>query len=252
MALADYIAETGQIFGGVAYINPHLEEELDTLFTLAKERGLQLDLHVDENDDPNSTCLAKIAEAALKYDYIDKVICGHCCSLSVQSPEVAKNTINLVKNAQIAIVSLPMCNMYLQDRKPHQTPFWRGITRVHELKAQNIAVCFASDNCRDPFYGFGDHDMLEVLTQSVRIAHLDTPYEHWCTSVSSTPAQLMGLSTTGKVAENSLADLIIFSARYFSELFSRPQSDRIVLREGKPLKAQLPSYSQLDDLIFPA
>ena len=44
------------------------------------------------------------------------------------------------------------------------------------------------------------------------------------------------------------ADLIIFKARYFSELFSRPQSDRKVLRKGKLIDTTLPDYSKLDDL----
>ncbi len=251
LVLADRLAEAGQILGGVAYMSPHLEEELQTVFKIAKERDMKLDLHVDENGDPNSRCLQKIAQATLDNDYINKVICGHCCSLAVQSQDVVKRTIELVKAAQIGIVSLPMCNLYLQDRQAGVTPFWRGITRVHELKAENISVCFASDNCRDPFYGFGDHDMLEVFRESVRIAHLDTPYADWSKSFTSNPAQLMGLPKSyGKIALNSSANLIIFRARYFSELFSRPQADRLVLREGKRIKAVVPEYSELDDLIF--
>ena len=47
------------------------------------------------------------------------------------------------------------------------------------------------------------------------------------------------------------ADLIIFPARYFSELLSRSQHNRIVVRKGKKINTQLPDYSELDDLINP-
>ena len=250
IALADKIAAVGGILGGVAYINSQLEAQLDTVFKLAQERKLDLDFHADENGDPDSICLQKIAETAIRYKFSGKITCGHCCSLAVQSAEVIEKTIELVKHANINIINLPMCNLYLQDRKENTTPFWRGITKVKELKQQGIPICFASDNARDPFFGFGDHDVLEVFSQAVRIAHLDTPYSDWISSVTKTPAELMGLDKAGKIEIGMPADLIIFKARYFSELLSRPQSDRIVLRNGEKIDTTLPDYSDLDDLVI--
>ncbi|PSF32127.1 cytosine deaminase [Aphanothece hegewaldii CCALA 016] len=247
--LADKIAEIGGILGGVAFPHLDLEQQLDTVFELAKERNLKLDFHTDETNDPESRCLEQIAKAALRNQFTEQIVCGHCCSLSVQKPEIVNQTLELVKAAGIGIVSLPMCNLYLQDRTPNKTPFWRGVTQAHEIKQKGIPIAFASDNCRDPFYGFGDHDGLEVFTQAVRIAHLDTPYQDWCTSVTKTPADLMGLPTLGRIKEGISADLIIFKARYFSELLSRPQSDRLVLRQGKSIDTSLPDYSELDDLL---
>ncbi len=247
VALVDKIAEIGGILGGAVYMHPELDRQLDAVFSLAQERGLDLDFHADENCDPNSICLQRIAAAALRHQFSGQIICGHCCSLAVQPPEVVSQTLDLVKQAGIGIVSLPMCNLYLQDRKSGQTPYWRGITKVHELKQQGIAVTFASDNCRDPFYGFGDGDVLEVFNQAVRIAHLDMPYGDWCCSVTKTAADLIGLPKVGRIGVGLPADLILFKARYFSELLSRPQHDRIVLRNGKPIDATLPDYDQLDD-----
>ena len=246
--LADKIAEMGGILGGVGWQNPDLESQLDTVFTLAQERNLDLDFHVDENGNPDSICLQKVAEAAIRHNFTASITCGHCCSLAVQSAEVVDKTIALVKQANIGVVSLPMCNLYLQDRRVDKTPYWRGVTRVHELQHQGVPVAFASDNCRDPFFGFGDHDVLEVFEQAVRIAHLDTPYANWIESVTTTPASLMGLDV-GKITSGKSADLIIFPARYFSELLSRSQHNRIVVRNGKKINTQLPDYSELDDLV---
>jgi cytosine/creatinine deaminase len=250
IALANRVAEVEGILGGVAYTNPDLDSQIDATFLLAKERNLNLDFHVDENGEIDSICLQKIAEAALKHQFNGQIICGHCCSLAVQPPEVVQKTINLVKQANIGIVSLPMCNLYLQDRQNAKTPFWRGVTKVKELKKQGIPVTFGSDNCRDPFYGFGDRDGLEVFTQAVRIAHLDTPYEDWCCSVTKTPADLIEQPKLGRIGLGLPADLVLFKARYFSELLSRSQHDRIVIRQGKQIDTTLPDYSELDDLVL--
>lgn len=168
VALADIVKSINGILGGVPYIQPEIDTQINTVFKLAQERNLDLDLHVDENNDPNSICLQKIAEAAIRHNFQGKIVCGHCCSLAVQAAETVTKTIDLVKQAGISIVSLPMCNLYLQDRQYNSlqqpvTPHWRGITKVHELQQQGISVAFASDNTRDPFYGFGDLDMLEVF-----------------------------------------------------------------------------------------
>jgi cytosine deaminase len=248
--LADKIAEVDGILGGVAYTNPELEIQLERVFQLAKERNLDLDFHADENGEIDSICLQKIAEIAIKTNFTGNILCGHCCSLSVQPEGVVHRIINLVKEANINIVSLPMCNLYLQDRQENITPFWRGITKVKELKKAGVKVAFASDNCRDPFFGFGDHDMLEVFNQSVRIAHLDTPYSDWIASVSKISADLMKLPELGQIGVNLPANLIVFKARYFSELFSRNQSDRFVIRDGKIINNKLPDYQELDNLNY--
>jgi cytosine/creatinine deaminase len=248
VVLADKLLEVGGMLGGVAYSNPDLDSQLDTVFSLAKKRGLDLDFHADENGDRNSNCLRKIAEAAIRNKFEGQIICGHCCSLAVQSQKEVEETLKLVKEAKIGIVSLPMCNLYLQDRKPMQTPYWRGVTKVRELKQKGIPVTFASDNCRDPFYGFGDLDVLEVFQQAVRIAHLDTPYDNWINSVAKTGADLMKLPHLGRIKVGLPANLIIFKARYFSELLSRSQHDRIVLHQGKQIDTTLPDYEELDEL----
>ena len=84
---------------------------------------------------------------------------------------------------------------------------------------------------------------------AVRIAHLDMPYGDWLRTVTQTPAELMGLPNTGKIAVGLPADLILFKARNFSELLSRTQGDRTVLRQGKEIDTTLPDYRELDDLL---
>ncbi len=141
-----------------------------------------------------------------------------------------------------------MCNLYLQDRVPGRTPRWRGVTLLHELAGNGTPLALASDNCRDPFYAYGDHDLLEVFREAVRIGQLDRPLGAWPKAVTATPADIMGLNKAGRIEPGVPADLILFNARNPSELLSRPQTDRIVLRGGIPIDRTLPDYRELDDL----
>ncbi|MDX2271856.1 MAG: cytosine deaminase [Cyanobacteriota bacterium] len=247
--LADRVADLNGLLGGVTQPGPDLDRHLDRVFDLAQERGLDLDFHCDESGDPQAQTLRHVAAAVLRHNFAGRVVCGHCCSLAVQPEAEVQKTLQLVKTAGIGIVSLPMCNLFLQDRQPQRTPRWRGITLIQELHSAGIPVAVASDNCRDPFYGFGDHDGLEVFTQAVRIGHLDTPYGQWPQAITKTPAHLMNLGDTGQIGVGCSADLVLFKGRGFSELLSRSQHDRLVLRRGKPIDTSLPDYRELDDLM---
>lgn len=253
--LADLVAAAGGVLGGVAFTNLDVVEQIDRAFTLAKERALDLDFHTDESLDPDDINLRHVAEAAIRHDFKGRITCGHCCSLSVQDEDVVQTTIELVKAAGISVVSLPMCNLYLQDRQTdkisgRRTPRYRGVTGLHELRAAGVDVAIASDNCRDPFFAYGDHDGLEVFKQSARIGHLDHPIGDWPQAITSTPAKMMGLEGAGLIEEGMSADLVVFKARNFNELMARAQGDRVVIRAGKQIDTTPPDYAELDDLMF--
>lgn len=247
--LADQFAEVEGLIGAVVYPQDGLQAQLDRVIQLAQERGLDLDFHTDETDDPERMTLREVAIAILRNQFSGRVLCGHCCNLSVQPPEVAQKTMDWVKEAGIGIVSLPLCNLYLQGRSQGRTPTWRGVTLLHELRQRGISVAVASDNCRDPFHGFGDHDAFEVFSLSARIAHLDRPYGSWPQAMTWTPAQMMGLTEVGLIKTGISADLVLFKGRWYSELLSRSQQDRVVLRQGKAIDRTLPDYRELDDLL---
>ncbi|WP_137111228.1 cytosine deaminase [Rhodobacter sp. SY28-1] len=246
--LADRVAAHNGTLGLFTFPMPDMPARLRRFFQLAADRGLQTDFHADETMDPAVNTLAQIAEAALETGFQGRVVAGHCCSLSTMPEVEALRTLDLCAKAGIGIVSLPMCNLYLQDRHPARTPRNRGITLVHEARARGIPVAFASDNSRDPFYAYGDLDMVEVLREATRIAHLDHSATDWVQSVLTTPAMLCGFPAPS-LTPGAPADLVIFRARSWTEFFSRPQADRTVLRAGRPIDTALPDYAELDDLM---
>lgn len=237
-------ATPGACLGAVLMHDNATPEHLERLFALAEKFGCGLDLHVDENNVRGGTALKAVAEMVMRRHFSLPVLCGHCCSLSVQDAPQQKAIVQSVANAGMGIVSLPMCNLYLQDRKAGRTPLWRGVSMVHELHAAGVPVMFASDNTRDPFYAYGDLDMAEVFSQAVRIAHLDHPFGGWWQSVSVTPADWMGLDTA--LRAGSPADLVIFEARDMNQLVTRPAAPRTVIRHGRVLDARVPAYAELE------
>lgn len=246
---ADIVAQSGGVLGMVTYPVPDIRERLLAFFRIAMERGLEVDFHADETGDPNAATLRLIAETVIETGFDAPVTVGHCCSLAMQDEDECDRTLDMVAKAGLNIVSLPMCNLYLQARQAGRTPRWRGLTVVHEMKARGINVSFASDNTRDPFYAYGDLDMLEVMREATRIGHLDHSDPDWVQSFLGNPARACGFDAPS-LAPGAPADLVITRARDWSELFARPQADRIVLRQGRAIDRSLPDYAELDDLFL--
>ncbi|MEC8087297.1 MAG: cytosine deaminase [Pseudomonadota bacterium] len=247
--IADMMVEYNGILGAVLNRQDNTDSLLDFVIGLAIDRDLELDFHVDEMGDPMARSFDRICEALIRNKYDRTVNVGHCCSLAIRPEAELQRALDLAARANLCVTSLPMCNMFLQGRIPGQTPRWRGVTLLHELKAHGIPVAIASDNTRDPFYAYGDLDAAEVFTQAVRIAQLDYPIGDWPTAVTCTPANIMGLDDTGCLKPGTPADMVIFDARSYSEFLSRPQSNRAVLRQGCAIDTTLPDYRELDHVV---
>ena len=256
--IATRIKAAGGVLGGSTAVHPENPIIMRRLLDIAGELGLDIDLHTDESPDPAANALESLAEAVIETGFRGKVTAGHCCSLAVQSDAVAHRVMAKVAEANVAVVSLPMCNMYLQDRDNvgrTRTPRWRGVTLLNELKAAGVPVAIASDNTRDPFYAYGDLDGFEVLREGARILQFDHPQADafaWARSVGADPAAIAGFSYGATLATDASADLVVFGARNWTELMSRPQSDRTVLRAGVAIDTSLPDYRELDELMGPS
>ena len=246
----DKIIGYGGMVGAVLNPTRAIETHLPDFLRHAEERGQDVDFHVDETLDPTTNSLETLAILARDMGFSGTITCGHCCSLMTMDEGDADRTLDACAEAGLAFVSLPMCNLYLQDRSVGggRTPRVRGGTLVHEMVARGLRVAIASDNTRDPFYAYGDLDMLEVWREGTRILQLDHPRGDWARAFSVTPAAIMGLPDRDSLGPGAPADLVLFNARRYTELLSRPQSDRTVIRKGKVIDAAPPDYRELDAL----
>jgi cytosine deaminase len=252
-ALVERVARAGGVLGGMTFLGQPPGERsraaLERVFDAAAVHGLDLDFHVDESDSLDARSLGEIADMIARKRFRGRVVAGHCCSLSLFDDDTRSDIVARVADSGLAVVSLPMCNMYLQDRSRGRTPRWRGVTALHELAAAGVPVMVSSDNTRDPFHAYGDLDLLEVFREATRILQLDHCESDWIRVVASAPANVMGLGNAGQLRIGQPADLILLDARTLNELNCRPQNDRVVLVGGRPIDTRPPDYRELDAVL---
>ena len=188
--IAKRIKSDGGILGAFIYRNERLDEKIRTAFELAAKYDLDLDFHVDEGLDRQAEGFDLIVKSTKDFGMGGKVLCGHACSLSVRDEAEVSKIITNAAEAKVGLTCLPTTNLWLQDNIEGRTPRLRGLAPVQEARTAGVPVMFASDNCQDAFYPFGNYDMLSVFKTAVIACHLNE--SEWFESVSTTPAKWMG------------------------------------------------------------
>jgi cytosine deaminase len=161
---------------------------------LAAERGLRVDLHCDESDDPLSRHIETLASETIRLGLQGRVTGSHLTSMHSMDNYYVAKLLPLIAEAQVAAIPNPLINITLQGRMDSY-PKRRGMTRVPELRAAGVTVAFGQDCVRDPWYPLGSGDMLDVAHMGLHVALMTAPdqmrsaYE----MVTTTPAQIMGL-----------------------------------------------------------
>ena len=223
------------VVGGMPFNEKSLDDSakhIEFAFNLAREFDADIDMHVDETDDPAAKTLEILARQTIANDWQGRVTAGHTCALAGYTTEYADEVIRLVKEAKVHMITNPATNLMLQGRLDEQ-PKRRGITRVKELMAAGINVSFGQDCVKDTFYPFGREDPLEIAFLTAHAAHLSQPDE--INQVFDMPthnaARVMRLKNYG-TEPGCQADLVILDAANPAEAITKQADKNIVIKRG--------------------
>ena len=237
------------VVGGIPHFERTMEDgraSVRALCELAAERGLPVDMHCDETDDPLSRHIETLAAETLRLGLEGRVVGSHLTSMHSMDSYYVSKLLPLIAEARIAAVPNPLINIVLQGR--HDTyPKRRGLTRVKEMQANGITVGWGQDCVRDPWYSLGTGDMLDVAFMGLHVAQMTSPQEmrRCFEMVTKENASIVGLEGYG-LAEGDTASLVVLDAGDPVEAL-RLRPDRLaVISKGKVVSRKKRNDSQLD------
>ncbi|MEL6100040.1 MAG: amidohydrolase family protein [Pseudomonadota bacterium] len=219
------------VVGGI----PHFErtmadgaESIRILCEIAAERGLPVDMHCDETDDPDSRHIESLAFETQRLGLQGRVAGSHLTSMHSMDNYYVSKLIPLIAESEISAIPNPLINIMLQGR--HDTfPKRRGLTRVKEMQAAGIRVGWGQDCVRDPWYSLGTADMLDVAFMGLHVAQMSSPEEmrRCFDMVTVENAAILELADYG-LHEGALASLVVLDAQDPIEAV-RLRPDRLVV-----------------------
>ena len=224
------------VVGGIPHFERTMAEgaaSVRALCEIAAERGLPVDLHCDETDDPNSRHVETLAAEAHRLSLGARATASHTTSMHSMDNYYVSKLIPLIAESGINVIANPLINITLQGR--HDTyPRRRGLTRIPELRAAGVNVALGQDCVMDPWYGLGGADMLEVAHMAVHAVPMTSRAAiAWSfAGVTETAARTMGLERYG-LHVGAHADLVLLQAADPIEAV-RLRAERLaVVRRGR-------------------
>ncbi|WP_416799082.1 amidohydrolase family protein [Ciceribacter azotifigens] len=236
------------IVGGIPHFERTMEDgrrSLEALCRIAAERGLPVDIHCDETDDPMSRHIETLASETVRHGLQGRVAGSHLTSMHSMDNYYVSKLIPLMAEAEINVIPNPLINIMLQGR--HDTyPKRRGMTRVRELMAAGLNVSFGQDCMMDPWYAMGSADMLEVGHMAIHVAQMagidDKKRIYEALTVNS--AKTMGLEGYG-LSVGCKADLVVLQAADVLEALRLKPTRLLVVKGGKIISRSGPRIGEL-------
>jgi cytosine deaminase len=236
------------IVGGIPHFERTMEDgarSVEALCRIAAERGLPVDMHCDETDDPLSRHIETLAAQTVRFGLKGRVAGSHLTSMHSMDNYYVSKLIPLMAEAEINVIPNPLINIMLQGR--HDTyPKRRGMTRVRELMAAGLNVSFGHDCVMDPWYSMGSGDMLEVGHMAIHVAQMagidDKRKIFDALTVNS--ARTMGLEGYG-LETGCKADLVVLQAADVTEALRLKPNRLFVIKAGKVIARTAPRIGEL-------
>ncbi len=231
------------VVGGIPHFERTMEEgarSVRRLCAIAAERGLPVDLHCDESDDPMSRHVETLAAETTRLGLGGRVVASHVTAMHSYDNYYASKLIPLIAESGMQVIPNPLINITLQGRSDTY-PRRRGLTRVPELRAAGVNVAFGQDCTMDPWYPLGSADMLEVAHMGVHAVPMTSREAMaWAfTSVTLNGARAMGLPDP-TLRVGGPASMVVLQARDRIEAVRLKATRLAVIRRGKVL-AQKPA-----------
>ncbi len=236
------------VVGGI----PHFErtmaegaESVRLLCELAAERGLMVDMHCDESDDPQSRHIESLVYQTQRLGLNGRVTGSHLTSMHSMDNYYVSKLLPLIQESQVHVVANPLINITLQGRHDSY-PKRRGMTRVPELMAAGVNVAFGHDCVMDPWYALGSGDMLEVAAMGLHVAQMTSVQgQRQCfDAVTVNAAKVMGLTGYG-LEPGCRADFVLLQASSPEEAIRLRAHRLLVVRGGRVLSRMAPQVAEL-------
>lgn len=230
------LKDRADILGGLPLVERTEREQkrhIDVLFEIAKKFDTELEIQIDESNNPKDFMLPYLVEKTIEEGYQGRVSATHCISLSKVDSEIAKGVIERLREARMNIIVTPSCNLITSFPEAVGARHYNSITRIRDLVENGINVAIGTDNIRDVFYPLGSGSMLRemhVLATTTRMKGVEDVECIFCMA-SMNGAKVMSLDYG--VAVGRRADLLITGSPTKRELISSQEIIPYVVKNGQ-------------------
>ncbi len=210
--MREALANGGSVIGAAPYTDVSPHGQIDRVFEIARERDIDIDMHLDFAPTPDDPDLLYVCQQAEKYKWGGRVAIGHVTKLSTAPPEMFAACAKRMADAGVALTVLPSTDLYLMGRHQSESRM-RGVTEAHRLLHHGVNCSLSTNNVLNPFTPFGDCSLIRMANLYANIAQVGAVADtrECLNMVTTRSAKLLNLKDYG-VAVGAQADIAVLDA----------------------------------------
>jgi cytosine deaminase len=211
--MVEALKRGGKVVGAAPYTDTNPKGQMDRVFAMARDFGIDVDMHLDFGPNPDDLDLIYVCELTDKHKYGGRVTIGHVTKLSAARPEQFEKAAKRMADAGVALIVLPSTDLYLMGRHMDHNVM-RGVTAAHKLLHAGVNCALSTNNVLNPFTPFGDCSLIRMANLYANICQVGarSDVRECFNMITERSARLMRLKDYG-IAVGNAADLVVLDCQ---------------------------------------
>jgi len=138
-------------------------KHMDVVFGIAKNLGKDLDVHIDQENNPLERDTEKLIAKTREHGYRGHVNFLHCISVAAQEKSVRTGIIAGLKDVGANVIVCPTAALAMKQHDDKMSPVHNSIAPVVEMLEAGVNVAFGFDNISDVYQPEITGDVWEEL-----------------------------------------------------------------------------------------
>jgi cytosine deaminase len=222
-----------KVIGGAPRYDTDPGGQIERIFALAREFDVDIDMHLDVGNTPETMNIHLVRELTEKYDRGGRVVVGHMAKLSLMPPgEVAAHSRRLA-DAGVAVTVLPATDLFLMGRDQDHS-VRRGVADANLLIENGVNCSLSSNNILNPATPYGDCSLTRIANLYANVVQLDrsSQLRECFRMLTDRSARLLNLRDYGLAIGNP-GDVVIVDAQTSEQAIAEIAQPVAAFKRGK-------------------
>jgi len=200
---------------------------------LAREFGVDIDMHLDSGSRPEDMDIHLVCELTEQFKLGGHVAVGHQTKLSTMPPQDQVRLARRLADVGVAVTVLPATDLFLMGRERDYN-VRRGIVDANLLVEHGVNCSISSNNILNPFTPFGDCSLIRMANLHANVLQVsgNERLRECFAMLTERSARLMNLKDYG-VAVGNPADLVVIDAESPEQAVAEIRHPLAVWKRGR-------------------
>jgi cytosine deaminase len=210
--MVEALKRGAKVIGAAPNFDPDKAGQIHRVFELAREYGVDIDMHLDSGNSPADMDIHLVCELTERYGLGGRVAVGHGCKYSTMPPDDLVRLAEVMADAGVAVTVLPATDLFMQGRDQDHN-IRRGVADANLLVELGVNCSISTNNVLNPFTPLGDGSLIRMANLQANVCQIgrSDQLRECFAMLTDRSARLMNLPDYG-IAVGNPADIVVIDA----------------------------------------